>query len=257
MLLAAASVLADSRGGAGNGDIQDQLLKEAGEDHGSGWIVGGGLAVSDPGYVGYSRQFTPIPLLFYHYGRFFLAGISAGYLISNGSHYRFSVMVRPEFNRLKASDSPELTGIQTRQWSLDGGANLDFLGNWGRFNIGLFHDILDRNNGTQLTTDYRYTYRLGNWGMTPSLGLRWENANLINYYYGVSAAEAIPGRPVYSPGSAINPYGQIGLATHLTAHVQLFTNLQYVRFGSAIRESPIVVRSGATTFFLGLTYNPK
>src|SRR5690348_4503028 len=116
--IAATPAFAAGKGGAGDGDAQDQLLKEAGRDAGSGWIVGGGLAVTDPGYVGYTRQYTPIPLLFYHYGRFFFAGVSAGYLLTNGDHYRFSLMVKPEFNRLKASDSPQLTGIESRQWSL-------------------------------------------------------------------------------------------------------------------------------------------
>lgn len=249
--------LADGKSGAGNGDVQDQLLKEAGRDRGSGWIAGGGLAVTDPGYLGYSRQYTPVPLLFYHYGRFFIAGVSAGYLLSNGDHYRFSLTVRPEFNRLMASDSPALVGIQSRQWSLDGGANIDFLGSWGRFNVGVFHDILARNNGTQINAGYRYTFQLGDWGLTPGVGLRWENANLVNYYYGVSPAEALPGRPPYSPSSAFNPYVAIGLSERLNEHLRLFTNLQYMRFGGAIHNSPIVSRSDTTTFFIGLTYNPR
>ncbi|HEV2333002.1 MAG TPA: hypothetical protein VGV16_07545, partial [Gammaproteobacteria bacterium] len=79
-------------------DPQDQLLRAAATQPGSGWIFGGGLAVTNPGYVGYSREYTPFPLVFYHYGRFFLAGITAGYLLSNGDHYRFSLIATPEFN---------------------------------------------------------------------------------------------------------------------------------------------------------------
>lgn len=236
---------------------QDQLLKAAGTDAGSGWIFGAGVAVTDPGYVGYTRQVTPVPLVFYHYGRFFFAGVTAGYLLSNGEHYRFSLVVTPEFNRLKASDSPQLAGIQTRQWSLDGGANLDLFGGWGRFNIGVFHDLLDRNNGTGANTGYHYPIPLGDWTLSPGLGLRWENSNLTNYYYGVSPAEVIPGRPAYSPGSATNPYVELGLSTALSEHWQLRGNVQYMRFGSAIHDSPIVDRSGTTTIFIGFIYNPR
>ena len=77
----------------GGDEPQDQLLRAAGRDAGSGWIFGAGVAVSNPGYVGYSRQVTPFPLVFYHYGRFFVAGVSAGYLLSNGEHYRFSLEI--------------------------------------------------------------------------------------------------------------------------------------------------------------------
>ena len=235
---------------------QDQLLKAAGRDAGSGWLFGGGVAVRDPGYVGYSREVTPIPLVFYHNGRFFIAGVTAGYLLSNGDHYRFSLGVSPQFNRLKASDSPQLAGIQTRQWSLDGGANLDLFGGWGRFNVGVAHDLLDRNNGSSANLGYHYAFHLGDWTLSPGLGLRWESANLVNYYYGVSAAEAIPGRPAYSPGSATDPFVDISLSTAISEHWQFRSFLRYERFASAIHDSPIVARSGSPTVFIGFVYNP-
>ena len=236
---------------------QDQLLTAAGNDTGSGWIFGGGVAVTDPGYVGYSRQITPFPLVFYHYGRFFFAGISAGYLLSNGEHYRFSLVVSPQFNRLKASDSPQLAGIQTRQWSLQGGANLDLFGAWGRFNLGVFHDLLDRNNGAGANAAYHYPVQLGAWTLTPGLGLRWESAKLTNYYYGVSPAEAIPGRPAYSPGSSTNPFVELSLSTSISDHWQFRGALQYLRFANAIHDSPIVDRSGSPTLFISFVYNPR
>lgn len=236
---------------------QDQLLKAAGRDAGSGWLFGAGVAVSDPGYVGYSRQTTPVPLVFYHYGRFFFAGVSAGYLLSNGDHYRFSLVVTPQFNRLSASDSPQLAGIQSRQWSLDGGANLDLFGGWGRFNVGVAHDLLDRNNGSSAGMGYHYGFKLGDWTLAPGLGLHWQSAKLVNYYYGVSPAEAIPGRPAYSPGAATDPYVDVSLSTAISEHWQFRSFLRYERFASAIHDSPIVARSGSPTIFIGFVYNPQ
>ena len=236
---------------------QDQLLKAAGTDSGAGWIVGGGVAVTDPGYVGYNRQVTPIPLIFYHYGRFFFAGVSAGYLLSNGTNYRFSLVVMPQFNRLKASDSPQLAGIQTRQWSLDGGANLDLFGGWGRFSVGVFHDLLGRNDGTGVNTAYHYPVPIGAWSLTPGIGLRWEDSKLTDYYYGVSPAETIPGRPAYSPGSAANPFVDLALSTSISEHWQFRGFLRYERFAGAIHDSPIVDRSGSPTIFIGFVYNPR
>lgn len=242
----------DSQGGD---DPQSMLAQAAANESGSGWIFGGGVAVTNPGYVGYDRQVTPFPLVFYHNGRFFFAGINAGYLLSNGDHYRFALTVQPTFNRLKASDSSQLAGIQTRQWSIAGGANLEFFGGWGRLNLGAFHDLLDRNNGTGVNLGYAYTFHFADgWGLTPGMGLRWQNANLVNYYYGVSPVEAIPGRPAYSPGASTNPYVSLGLSTFVTKRVQLRADLSYTRFGSAIHDSPIVDRSGSPTFFIGAVY---
>ena len=242
---------------AADEDPQAQLLNQAGTDPGSGWIFGAGLAVTDPGYVGYNRQYTPVPLVFYHYGRFFFAGISAGYLLSNGEHYRFSLVATPEFNRLSASDSPQLTGIQSRQPTLDGGVALDLFGDWGKLNFSVFHDLLDRNNGAGADLGYHYPIPLGDWTLTPGAGVHWESAKLTNYYYGVSAAEAIPGRPAYSPGPADNPYAEVALSTRMSEHWSFRGSLRYTRFSSAIHDSPIVDRSGTPLVFIGFIYNPR
>ena len=240
---------------AADEDPQDQLAKAAATDPGSGWLIGGGVAVTDPGYVGYTRQVTPLPLVFYHYGRFFFAGISAGYLASNGEHYRLALVVQPTLNRLKSSDSPELAGIQSRKWSLAGGVNLETFGDWGHLDMGLFHDLLGRNDGTSARLAYRFPFQAGAWTLSPGVGLNWQDANLDDYYYGVSPAEARLGRPAYSPGSATSPYASFGVGTRISAHWQFRGELRYQRFGAAIHDSPIVDRSGSPAIFIGFIYN--
>lgn len=250
LLLASVTVRANDE------DPQEQLTRAAATENSSGWIFGAGLAFTNPGYVGYDHQVTPLPLVFYHNGRFFFAGLGAGYVLAGDSHVRLSLLVRPEINRLRASDSPQLTGIQTREWSIDGGVNLDVFEAWGNFNAGLFHDLLDRNNGMQAAVGYKYPLHLGSWTLAPGLGLSWDNGNFTNYYYGVSQAEAIPGRPAYDPGSATNPYVSLGLSTSISDDWQFRSEVRYMRFGSVIHDSPIVDRSGSPTVFIGFIYNP-
>jgi MipA family protein len=254
IMLLAAAVTVTGVHAAGDDAPQDQLAQAA-TRAGSSWMFGGGLVVADQGYVGYNRQITPIPLIFYHNGRFFFAGFSAGYMVAHDSHYRFSVLIKPRINRLSASDSPLLADIQTRRWSLDGGANLDLFGDWGHLVTGISHDLLHRNDGTEIDIGYRYSIGLGNWRLTPSLGVRRESAALTNYYYGVSPAEAIPGRQAYSPGAATNPYIGIGLSTRINEHWRFNGNLQYTHFADAIRNSPIIDRSGSPLLFIGFVYN--
>ena len=254
-LLLLACVCLPAAAWAADDDPQEQLAKAAATDAGSGWLLGGGVAVTDPGYVGYTRQVTPLPLVFYHHGRFLFAGISAGYLLSNGPHYRLALLVQPTLNRLSSRDSPQLAGIQSRRWSLAGGANLDTFGDWGHFNVGLFHDLLGRNDGTSADLAYRFPFHAGDWTLSPGVGLRWQDANLTDYYYGVSAAEARPGRPAYSPGSAASPYVSFGVGTRISAHWEFRGDIRYQRFGSAIHDSPIVARSGSPTLFIGFIYN--
>jgi len=119
------------------------------------------------------------------------------------------------------------------------------------------HDLLGRNDGTAVDAGYRYAFQAGDWSLTPGLGLRWEDSNLADYYYGVSPAEARPGRPAYSPGAVTNPYISFGIGTAISEHWQFRGNIQYLRYSSSIHTSPIVDRSGSTTIFIGFIYNER
>lgn len=255
-LLCCALLLTTSCAFAAEDDPQEQLAKAAATDSGSGWIFGAGVAVTNPGYVGFSRQITPLPLVFFHYGRFFFAGFGAGYLLSNGEHYRFSLGLQPMLNRLSSSDSPQLAGIQSRKWSIAGGANVETFGDWGHLSFGVYHDLLGRNDGAGANLGYRLPFQVGDWTLTPGIGLRWQDAKLTNYYYGVSPAEELlPQRPAYSPGSSTSPYVSLGLSTRISEHWQFRGDYTYMRFGSAIHDSPIIDRSGSPTIFIGFVYN--
>lgn len=236
---------------------RDRLLDSAASNANSGWLLGMGGALSRPGYAGGQQQFTPFPLVFYHRHRFFVAGVSAGYLLSSGSHHRLSLVAMPEFSRLGSNDSPQLAGIRSRRWSLNGGASLEVFGRWGHYDVSVFHDLLNRSNGTVVSAGYKYPLQLGRWQLTPGAGLRWQNANLVDYYYGVTPAEAIPGRPAYSPGGGLSPYADVSLSTPITKHWRFRTSVQYLRFADSVRNSPIVDRAGSTTLIFGFTYDPR
>ncbi len=236
---------------------EDQIITEAAQQGGSAWSLGVGLAVSQPGYVGVNRQITPLPLVFYHNGHFFLAGVSVGYVPFHGSHYSFALLAKPRINRLSASESPQLAGIQNRQWSIDGGGRFSLFGDWGGINAGVYSDLLHRYNGIEADLEYRYTFRMPGWSLSPGLGLAWYNSPLTDYYYGVSAAETAPGRPAYSPGRATNPFVQLGLRIPFAGRWQFLGNLRYMHFASSIQDSPIVDRSNTLTVFLGFSYRFK
>lgn len=233
---------------------EDQIITAAAQNGGSGWELGAGVAVSEPGYVGVSNQVTPLPLVFYHNGRFFIAGVSVGYVPFNGRHYAFAILANPRINRLSASESPQLTGIQSRKWSIDGGARWSLFGRWGQLTSSLFTDLLHRNNGMEAELSYQYPIRGRGWSLAPGVGVTWDNAPLTAYYYGVSPAEAAPGRPAYEPGRATNPFVRLYSQVPVGKHWQFVGGLTYMHFARSIQNSPIVDRSDTLSVFLGLSY---
>jgi len=236
---------------------EDQIISEAAQNKGSAWSLGLGLAISEPGYIGVSSQVTPLPLVFYHNGRFFLAGISVGYVPFNGRHYSFAILAKPRINRLSASESSQLAGIQSRKWSIDGGGRFSFFGDWGRLDAGVYTDLLHRNNGLEADLGYQYPIRMTGWTLSPGIGLAWYNSPLTNYYYGVSQAEVVSGRPAYSPGRATNPYLALNLQVPMGNHWQFLGGVKYLHFARSIQDSPIVDRSDTLSVFLAMSYRFK
>jgi MipA family protein len=233
---------------------EDQIISAAALNKGSGWSLGLGVAIAQPGYIGVGNQATPLPLIFYHNGHFFFAGASVGYVPFNGRHYAFAILAKPRINRLSSSDSSQLAGIQTRQWSIDGGGRLSLFGDWGRLDTGIYTDLLSRYKGMEAELDYRYPIRMSGWTLAPGVGVAWDNSPLTDYYYGVSDAEVAPGRPAYSPGRATNPFVQMNLQVPLGNRWQFLGGVRYLHFASAIQNSPIVDRANTLTVFLALSY---
>jgi outer membrane protein len=217
-----------------------------------GLAIGASLSDANPGYVGYHSEVLPVPLVSYRTGRFFLAGPTAGVVASQGDHYTVSFMLLPELMRLRSSASPVLSGLGSRQWTIDGGMNVSFRDSWGDVSLGAFHDILDRNNGTQIRFQYSYPIPLGSGQLSPGVGLTWESANYTNYYYGVTTEEALPIRRAYSPGPALNPSVRLDYTRPLSKTWRMSVGASYMRFDQTIRNSPLIDEPQTYSFRVSL-----
>jgi outer membrane protein len=220
-----------------------------------GLSLGAGVIEVDPGYIGYHRQTNVVPLISYRSGPFFISGTEGGVVAAQSDTYTLSFGLLPELNRLRASDSPELAGIQTRDWTIDGSMNLSIRRPWGNTSFAVLHDILDRNNGTELRANYSYPIALGAGRLTPAIGVTWESANLTNYYYGVSMVESLPNRPAYSPSSALNPTARLNYSVPVSDRWVLGAGVGYTHFDGTIRDSPIVDRSGSLSGMISFVYS--
>jgi len=213
--------------------------------------VGATATDSDSGYIGDHSEFIAYPWLAYQKGRFFLYGLSAGYGIATGDHYAFSVLTVPEIWRRSSS---QLGGMHDLQFSMDGGANLAVWGPVGSVSFGIFHDLLGRSAGGKVRFAYSAKIPLGGGLISPSIGFVREDSNFANYYYGVNAAEARPGRPAYRPGPAMNPTAQLKYEIPFADRWRLSVALDYMRFGRAIRLSPLVDESRTRSLSISLLY---
>jgi outer membrane protein len=220
------------------------------------WSLGLGVISSPKPYRGAEATLMPIPLLELSYGRFYVQGIRLGYKLVDGDALDLDVRARYRFAGYSPDDSPYLAGMAERQGSVDGGLALEW--RRGRFAVtgSAFADLLGRSSGAEVGVDASWTQPFAGRKLllTPSLGIEWQGAGLVDYYYGVRPNEAAPGRPAYEGEAMLTTRASLSLLWRASAHVAVLALLRADRLDSDVQDSPIVDRQRAVFGLAGVTY---
>ena len=116
----------------------------------------------------------------------------------------------------------------------------------------VFHDTT--SGGQLLELTWAGKVALGRATLYPQLGVEHRSAAYVQHLYGVSAAQSSPTLPTYQAGASTVPV----LSLHATVPLQGPWSLQllgrYRAWDSAVRNSPMVDRSGQATGYAALTY---
>lgn len=102
----------------------------------------------------------------------------------------------------------------------------------------------------QLSRDFRS----GPWSFVPRIGLEYQSSSYINYYYGVRTSEVTASRPAYTGKSGWSPEVGLLVRYQLSRRQVLLANLNYERYPSAIRNSPLIDASGIPQLVLGYQF---
>jgi outer membrane protein len=195
-----------------------------------------------------------VPLLLYNGKYVFSRGTAAGVHVLNKRSVELNLLARVRFDNLDPGDSEFYEGVQARKQSIDGGAEMRVRGDWGELKAAWLVDTLGRHYGQSAEIAYRYTFEYGRLTFSPFVNWEWRDADMTNYYYGVSADEARPGREEYAPGSS--QWFSLGLNTSyaLTDRVTLFGNIGFDTIDPTVQRSPIVDASKAAALYVGGEY---
>jgi outer membrane protein len=94
----------------------------------------------------------------------------------------------------------------------------------------------------------------GPWSFVPRIGLEYQSSSYINYYYGVRTSEVTASRPAYTGKSGWSPEVGLLVRYQLSRRQVLLANLNYERYPSAIRNSPLIDASGIPQLVLGYQF---
>jgi outer membrane protein len=86
------------------------------------------------------------------------------------------------------------------------------------------------------------------------MGVTWESADFVDYYYGVRPGEATAERPAFDGDAATNRF--VGLASRyrLTKRLGLFALVRHTWLDDTITASPIVDTDNDYSGVLAVTY---
>ena len=151
-------------------------------------------------------------------------------------------------------DGDVTDGMDDREISLDAGLGMEFDSPIGDFELAAVHDVLGNHEGAELNLAWSVPLVFEGWVLRFSLEHRWWDSDLADYYYGVEADEALPGRPAYEVGST-NFWAFNFLVNHRISKGWMGIFLaEYERFSDDITDSPIVGEDGQIRALVGAAY---
>ena len=217
--------------------------------------IGGGIRTGADPYIGSNRAPDLIPLYLYEGKWIFSYGTFGGLHAFKNDTVSFDLILRYRFDELDPESSDLLTGLEQRFQTLEGGLSGSWFSPFGTLQAQFVWDGQDHHNGKEFDLTYRYPFKVGKFSLSPYASLIWQDANLVDYYYGVSEAEsARTGIAAYQAEATTNFAYGFNSSYMLTNHVFLFANLGLQRFGKSIRNSPITKDDFSSELFLGAGY---
>jgi outer membrane protein len=221
----------------------------------SQWSLGGGLITKQKVYRGIDRDNFVLPLLSYE-NKWVSIGVPKAdlKLYEPNDSLSFRLRARYDGDGYDPEDSAFLSGMEKRKSSVWVGGAFIWKNDFANVSAELLHDALGNSKGTRASLQVDRRFGFGKLGLTPRIGVEWYDRKFVDYYYGVRTSEATAGRSAYQGDSTTAL--DIGLRLDYSPARQhtLFLDVGAKRFGSAIKDSPIVEKATQTTVGIGYLY---
>lgn len=171
------------------------------------------------------------------------------------SGWELGVVGRIQTDGLGTSDAPQLRGLDERKWTVELAPIVGWRGWPVHINYKIYTEVLNRHDGliSQLAFSLPYEHSRGY--VVPGIELIYRDQAYTDYYYGVSAAEALPTRPEYRAGDSLNTAFKIRWGYAITDKWLLSGDLGLELLDASITDSPIVGEDRLLTTSISIAYN--
>jgi outer membrane scaffolding protein for murein synthesis (MipA/OmpV family) len=156
---------------------------------------------------------------------------------------------------LGLASNAALPGVAERKSSLELAPTIGYR-NWPlHINFKSYFEVLDRHSGLVSQLEFSYPREWRHGYLIPAFEYIYQSDAYSDYYYGVAASEALPGRPLYDPGKVVNKKLKLDWGYALTDRWLLSGRIGIEQLDDAVTDSPLVDHDRTWSVNLGLAYN--
>ena len=148
----------------------------------------------------------------------------------------------------------ELAGIKARGYDFDVGLRLTRRLNESQFSLEILKDISGSHNGIIVNGFISHIQTYRNWEFRAGMGLNYYSSDFIDYYFGISADEAINGRPIYVGSSGVNVLTEFHAEYPINENWVFLAGWLSTWFSQSINDSPIVSQDYQHKAKVGVRY---
>lgn len=230
--------------------------------------LGGGVR-TDPVVYEAAIPLIVVPHVSYYGKRVFIEDLDFGITLTEGKAGALSLIASPGYDRVffyrndlqnifisgfspagppggSPPPQPQPFPARPRHWTYLAGPEWTFETHRITGQLDLLHEFTGQNHGNEVRAALGIPLLESTDSLSANVGLTWESAAIVNYYYGA------PG--IYTGGGSLNPFVKLAYSRPLSGRWRLLAFAHCERLGNAIADSPIVNARYVLTFFAGANY---
>lgn len=230
----------------------------AAEDPPPRWTIGGMVIQRDAPYRDFDEGLWAVPMLRFEGERAYVRGLRGGVRLVQQDGFEFGPVLQLRFDGYDADESDFLEGMEDRDFSIDAGLAAGYrVEKVGQFEASWVTDVLDRSDGSEFELGYTALFRAGGFTFVPNLSVKFQDEDVVDYYYGVRPDEATAARPAYRGDSAVVPELSVTAMRELSPQWTLYARIGHAWLPSEITDSPIVDDDNRTVLGIGVGWSPR
>ncbi|MBQ4863637.1 MipA/OmpV family protein [Pseudoalteromonas sp. MMG013] len=218
------------------------------------WSLGIAAISQDQGYVDVGNETNLIPIVGLQYGNFSLLGPRASYKFFANQTLEISAIANLRFDGYEEADGDIFKGMDDRDMSFDAGIEAEIDMQFGEFGVEFTHDISSTHKGYELSASYGVPFMLNNGRIMPYIGANYQSDDLVDYYFGVMQNETISTRQFYQPGATTSFEIGVNSTWMFNKKHMIKADISYLSYGSDIKDSPLIDKSGSAQILVGYAY---